>query len=78
AQSATARGVKICSTSRTVAVAGTYTATCRLNAVARAMQRSRPLRVTVTSTYTQDGLPTAIAQVRLMLPRRGGAAPVTG
>ncbi|MFZ4756171.1 MAG: virginiamycin B lyase family protein [Miltoncostaeaceae bacterium] len=78
AQSATARGVKICSTSRTVAAAGTYTATCRLNAVARAMQRSRPLHVTVTSTYTQDGLPTAIAQVRLTLPRSGRAAPVTG
>ena len=42
------------------------------------MLRTHALRVTVTSTYTQDGLPTAIAQVRLTLPRTGGAAPVTG
>ena len=77
-QSATARGVKVCSTSRNVSAAGTYTATCRLNAAARAMLRTRPLRVTVTSTFTEDGLPTAIAQVRLTLPRTGGAAPVTG
>jgi len=77
-QSATARGVKVCSTSRNVSAAGTYTATCRLNAAAKAMLRTRPLRVTVTSTFTQDGLPTAIAQVRLTLPRTGGAAPVTG
>ena len=77
-QSATARGVKVCSTSRNVSAAGTYTATCRLNAAAKAMLRTRPLRVTVTSTFTQDGLLTAIAQVRLTLPRTGGAAPVTG
>jgi len=77
-QSATARGVKVCSTSRNVSAAGTYTATCRLNAAGKAMLRTRPLRVTVTSTFTQDGLPTAIAQVRLTLPRTGGAAPVTG
>jgi len=78
AQTATARGVRICATSRTVAKAGTYTATCRLNAAAKSMLRTRSLRVTVTSTFTQDGLPTAIAQVRLTLPRTGGAAPVTG
>ena len=77
-QSATARGIKVCSTSRNVNAAGTYTATCRLNAAAKAMLRTRSLRVTVTSTFTQDGLPTAIAQVRLTLPRTGGAAPVTG
>jgi hypothetical protein len=68
----------VCSTSRNVNSAGTYTATCRLNAAAKAMLRTRSLRVTVTSTFTQDGLPTAIAQVRLTLPRTGGAAPVTG
>ena len=78
AQSATARGVKICATSRNVTAAGTYTATCRLNAAVRAMLRTHALRVTVTSTYTQDGLPTAIAQVRLTLPRTGTPAPVTG
>jgi hypothetical protein len=77
-QSATARGVKVCSTSRNVSAAGTYTATCRLNAAAKAMLRTRSLRVIVTSTFTEDGLPTAIAQVRLTLPRTGGAAPVTG
>ena len=42
------------------------------------MLRLRPLRATVTSTFTQDGLPTSIAQVRLTLPRSGGAPPVTG
>lgn len=77
AQSATARGITLCSTSRNVTAAGTYTATCTLRPAARAQLRSRSLRVTVTSTYTQDGLPTAIAQVRLTLPR-SGVTPVTG
>jgi hypothetical protein len=44
----------------------------------RKVLRFRPLRVTVTSTYTQDGLPTSIAQVRLTLRRTGGALLVTG
>jgi len=78
AQTATARGVTLCRTSRNIAAAGTYTATCRLSPAVRKVLRFRPLRVTVTSTYTQDGLPTSIAQVRLTLRRTGGALLVTG
>ena len=78
AQTATARGITLCRTSRNVAAAGTYTATCRLSPAVRRVLRLRPLRVTVTSTYTQDGLPTSIAQVRLTLRRTGGPLLVTG
>ena len=77
-QSARGAGLRLCGTSRDVASAGTYTATCRLSARARAILRTRAIRATVTSTYTRFGLPTAIATVRVTIPRSGVVPPVAG
>jgi hypothetical protein len=77
-QSARGAGLRLCGTSRDVASAGTYTATCRLSARARAILRTRAIRATVASTYTRVGLPTAIATVRVTIPRSGVIPPVAG
>lgn len=77
-QSARAAGLRLCSASRNIAAAGTYTATCRLSPAARAALRTRAIRATVTSTYTRLGLPTAVATVAVTIPRSARATPVAG
>jgi hypothetical protein len=77
-QSARGAGIRLCGTSRDVASPGSYTATCRLSARARQILRTRSIRATVTSTYTRLGLPTAIATVRVTIPRSRAVPPVTG
>ena len=77
-QSARGAGLRLCGSSRNIAAAGTYTATCRLSAAARAVLRTRSIRATVTSTYTRIGLPTAVATVQVTIPRRGSRVAVVG
>lgn len=77
-QSARGAGLRLCGSSRNIAAAGTYTATCRLSAAARAVLRTRAIRATVTSTYTRIGLPTAVATVQVTIPRRGSRVAVVG
>ena len=77
-QSARGVGIRLCGTSQDVASPGSYTATCRLSARARQILRTRSIRATVTSTYTRLGLPTAIATVRVTIPRSRVVPPVTG
>lgn len=77
-QSARGAGLRLCGSSRNIAAAGTYTATCRLSAAARAVLRTRSIRATVTSTYTRIGLPTADVTVQVTIPRRGSRVAVVG
>lgn len=64
-----AAGASVCSATRVVKRAGTYTLTCRLARHVRALRATRPVRLVVTTTFTPDGGTATTASRTIALKR---------
>ena len=79
AQAARATGLVVCRTSANTTKASTVKLVCQLSARAKAILRQRALRVSVTTSFTPNGFPTATVTRTIKIPRTAGSSePVVG